>query len=42
MDMLIRLTVVTILQCICIITLYTLNIYNFICQFYLSKAGGGE
>lgn len=25
-----------------IIMLYTLNIYNFICQIYPSKVGGGE
>lgn len=38
--MLIDLSVVIIPQCVGqIITLYTLSIYNFVCQLYLSKAG---
>ena len=40
MDVLINLTLVIISQCIHIqtITLYILDIYNFICQLYLNKA----
>ena len=41
MDVLTNLIVVIILQyiCVCQITMYTLNLYNVICQFYLNRAG---
>ena len=43
MDMLTKLTVVIISQdiCVAIITLYTLNLHNVVCQLYLNKTGWG-
>ena len=41
MEMLINLIVVIISQYICVtnLTVYSLNLYNVICQLYLNKAG---